>query len=104
MELLNTSFTGTYGSSKSARPTINGATDGAPFILPFETITKVRVIVMRVRGGTIRLKLTSAAGTDQVIPVSELLVWTSPNAGDEVTAIKIVGTADVEYILAGDVS
>lgn len=103
-ELLNTSFQGTFGSSKGARPTINGATDLVPFVVAFETITKVRMIFMRVRGGTLTVKLTSAKGADQAFPVSDTFVWYSPNAGDEVTAIKLVGTADLEYIICGDVS
>lgn len=103
-ELLNTSFTGTYGSSKGARPTINGATDLAPFVIALETITKVRVIVMRVRGGSLVVKLTSAAGTDQAFPVSELFMLSTPSAGSEVTSIKCVGTADLEYVIAGDVT
>ena len=27
-----------------------------------------------------------------------------PNSGDEITAIKLVGTADIEILIAGDVS
>lgn len=102
-ELLNTSFTGTYGSSKGARPTINGATDLVPFVIALETIVKVRVLIMRVRGGSLVVKLTSAAGIKQAIPVSELLMISTPSAGAEITSIECVGTADLEYIAAGDV-
>lgn len=48
--------------------------------------------------------LTSAVGTDQALKVSDLFLWHSPNPGDELTAIKLVGTGDCEYFLAGDVS
>lgn len=103
-EILNTTFTGTYGSSKGGRPAIVGATDGSPFVLSLETITKVRVIVMRVRGGSLKLKLTSAAGSLQSILCSDLFLWHAPNSGDEITGIQLVGTADLEYVLAGDVT
>lgn len=103
-EILNTSTTVTYQASKSGRPSIIGATDGAPFVLSFETMTKVRFFAMRVRGGTIKLKVTSVLGTDQVIGVSDLLLWSSQFPDDAWTAIKMVGTADVEYLMAGDLS
>lgn len=103
-EILNTSFTSTFASSKSARPAIVGATDASPFVLALETITKVRFMAMRVRGGTLKVVVTSAAGTDQAFNLSDVLVWHSPNSGDELTAVKLVGTADLEYVLAGDVS
>lgn len=101
-ELMNTSFSGTYQSSKSARPSIN-STDGSPFSIPFETITKVRFFAIRARS-TIKMLLTSPAGTDQITRISGLYIWQSPVDGDQLTAIKLVGNADVEYILAGDVS
>lgn len=101
-EIINTSFSGTYGSSKSARPSIVGATDGVPFVLPFETITKVRVLVIQVRSGSIKVKCTSAAGALQALLVSSFLLVHAPNPGDEITAIQLVGTADIEYFIAGD--
>lgn len=102
-EILNTSFAGTFGSSKSARPGIIAATDLAPYVVPLETITKVRVIALKLQAGaTIKIRLTSAAGTDQSINVSGLFLWIGQNAGDEVTAIKLVGNADVVYAIAGD--
>ena len=104
-EILNTSFSATYQSSKSGRPGIVGATDLVPFDLDFETINKVRAVAIRVvGGGSVRVKITTAYGTDQVIPVSGLLLWHCPNAGDEITSIKIVGNADLEYVIAGDLA
>jgi len=95
-------FCESYAMSKTARPDIVLATDLAPYVVPFETITKARVLVLRVWGGSITAKLTSAAGIKQAFNVSKLLVWHSPNAGDELTALELVGTAEVEYLLAGD--
>lgn len=103
--ILNTSFSATYQSSKSGRPGIVSATDLSPFIIPFETINKVRALAVKVvGGGSVRVKITTAYGTDQVIPVSGLLIWHCPNAGDEITSIKLVGTADIEYLIAGDLA
>lgn len=101
---MNTSFNATYGSSKSARPSIIGATDLVPFVIPLETIVKVRMVAFRVRGASLKFLVTSAAGVDQAIKCSDLWLAHMPNAGDEWTAIKVVGTADLEYVLAGDVS
>jgi hypothetical protein len=103
-ELINTSFQGTFGGSKSARLTISGATDLSPFVLSLDTITKVRLIVVRTQNQSLRVKITSAYGATQVIPLSNALIWFAPNAGDEVTAIEFVGTADVEVVIAGDVT
>lgn len=104
-EILGTTFSATLSASKSGRPTIVGATDGVPFVLGLETITKVRLIVLRVTGGSLKVKLTnSTAGSLQAVMVSNLFMLYAPNAGDEVTAIQLVGTADLEYLIAGDVS
>lgn len=101
---MNTSFSGTFGSSKSARPSIIGATELSPFVVPFETITKVRCFAISVVSGSMELLLTSAFGTDQKFSVSGLWLWFSQQPGTELTAIKLAGTADVQYFLAGDVT
>ena len=101
---MNISTQGTYGSSKSGRPTINSPNPLVPFILALETIVKVRFLAIRVRGGSLAVLLTSPGGVDQVVRVSDLIVINTPNPGDEITAIKAVGIADVEYVIAGDVS
>lgn len=103
-EIINTSFAGTFGSSKSARPSIVNATLMSPFVLPFETITKCRCFALSVVSGAMTVLITTAAGTDQAYPVSGLWLWFSPQPGTEITSIKLVGTADVQYFLAGDVS
>jgi hypothetical protein len=102
---MSTAVTATLGGSKGGRPAIVGATVGAPFVFPLEGITRVRFLAVKARGGGGHLRLTSALGTDQVVPLgSEALhLWSSLAAGDELTAVKFVGSADLEYILAGDV-
>jgi hypothetical protein len=104
MDFLNTSFQGTYGAGKGAAVSIVGATSGSPFILALETIVKVRMLAFRVRGGSLEIRITSAKGTDQAFACSDIFVWHAPFAGDELTAIKCIGTADLEYVISGDVS
>ena len=104
-DTLNTSFSGTYSSAKSSRLSVIGATDFAPYVFSMDSVVKARFIGMRILNGpSIKVLLTSTSGTDQAIKVSSLLLWNSPNAGDEITAIKLVGTADIEILIAGDVS
>ena len=104
-DMLNTSFQGTYGATKSAPLSIVGATDLLPFIVSLDSIVKARFLGIRVLNGpSIKVLLTSPSGTDQALKVSSLLLWHSPNSGDEITAIKLVGTADIEILIAGDVS
>ena len=76
---------------------------GAPVSLPLEAIAKVRVLGLSATGGAAVAMITTAAGTDQKIPCSGLLLWQSPLPGDEITAVKLYGaSASVEYFIAGD--
>ena len=81
---------------------IVGATDGSPFVVEFEDITSVRYFLLRVSSGTIKVRLTSAVAALQEFNVSDKFEIHNPVAGDEFTAIALVGTACVEYMLAGD--
>ena len=104
-DTINTSFDVTSAASKSARITLTGVVVGTPLVLPLESVVKVRVIIIRVRGGSVTVLLTSAAGTTQKFNVSSTFVWYSPNSGDEVTAIALAAaSADVTYFIAGDAS
>ena len=104
-DMLNTSFNGTYAASKATRLSVVGATDLVPYAVAFYSITKGRFLGLRViNGSSIKVLITSPSGTDQAIKVSSLLLWHSPNSGDEITAINLVGTADIELLIAGDVS
>jgi len=104
-DTINTTFDVTCAASKSARITLTAVVVGTPLVLPLESVVKVRVIVIRVRGGSVTVLLTSAAGTTQKFNVSSTFVWYSPNSGDEVTAIALAAaSADVTYFIAGDAS
>jgi hypothetical protein len=104
-DTINTSFDVTSAASKSARITLTSVLVGSPLVLPMESVVKARVVVIRVRGGSVTVILTSAAGATQKFNVSSTFVWYSPNSGDEVTAIALAATsADVTYFIAGDAS
>ena len=100
-EIGNTSFERTYSQRMSGAPSVIGATDLLPFLLPLGTLTKVRMLWLRCTQ-SIKLKITSPVGIDQVLNVSDEILLHNPNEGDQLTAIKLVGTADIEYAVAGD--
>jgi len=104
-DMMNTSFSNTYSASQASRLSVVAATDSVPFVVAFGSVTKVRFLGIRViNGSSIKALLTSPSGTDQALKTSSMLLWHSPNSGDEITAIKLVGTADIELLIAGDVS
>lgn len=104
-DMLNTSFNQTYSASKASRLSVVGATDLVPYVVTLDSITKARFIGLRViNGASIKMLLTSPSGTDQALNVSSMFLWNAPNSGDEITAIKLVGTADIELLVAGDVT
>lgn len=104
--LLRTDFSATFPSSKSGRPCITGATfAGTPFVFPLEGITKVRIFALRIISGSLLVRFSSPnGGATQIIPVSNFLLIYNPVSGDEFTVIDAEGTANVEYVLAGDLS
>lgn len=102
-ELVNLSFCATYGATKDGVIPI-ASSDGSPFNLPFEGIIRGRVFALRLlSGATMKLKITTGLGV-AILSVSGQFLFHSPNPGDEITAIQLVGTGDVAYVLAGDVT
>jgi hypothetical protein len=103
-DVLNLSLVATYQASKAA-PLSIASTEGTPTVVALDSIVRVRFIALKVNSySSVQMIVTSAAGATQRIPVSGLFVWYAPNAGDEITAISLVGTADVELLLAGDLN
>jgi hypothetical protein len=101
-DIADTSFRGTYQASKTARISVVAATLSVPFVLSLDGIAKVRAISVKAQAGaTITTLLTSASGSDQAISATALLIH-APNSGSQFTAIKFVGTADLEIVIAGD--
>ena len=104
---VDTSFTATYAAHKESQLDVVGATDMAPAVIPLENVIKVRVLIIKCTGNSLKLVVTSARGTDQALPLSAggILMLHLPTLGDELTAIKLVGTgATVDYFIAGDLS
>ena len=102
-DTLQISASAAYGSWKNGRPNVQKPTIGDPYVVPLEGIAKVRFLAFRTQLPMRLLLTTPNGGADQVVPVSDELVLHAPGAGDEMTAIKIVGTGDVTYVIAGDV-
>jgi hypothetical protein len=100
-EIANTSFSRTYSQRIADTLSVVGATDLAPFSVPFGSITKARMVYLRA-SQTIKIKVTTLLAVDQVLPLSDMFLLHNPNEGDQITAIKVVGTADIECVLAGD--
>jgi hypothetical protein len=102
MQSIDLAFQATYDGVLAGAQTING-TDGSPFVPALGSMVAVRAIAVRaVDGQSLVVKLTSAAGVDQAIPVSDLILVRAQNAADKFTAIKIVGAGRVEWLLAGN--
>lgn len=98
----NVNFEASYQHEDSDLVSIN-STDGSPFVLYTAVVANAKIIAIRViSAATVKVKLTGSAGTDQAVAISGpegVLVLNSPNDG--YTSIKLVGIADLEYLVAG---
>ena len=73
----------------------------APYDLDLAGIMSVYLLSLRVlSGGPLTLLLDSAAGTAQAFPLSDE-IFLSNKGGVPFTRIQIVGTADIEFMIAG---
>lgn len=90
----------TYSYRLDQNLTINSPV--SPVEISLGSITKVRFVALTVIGSSVQLLVTSGAGTDQTVKVSEFFLFSAPSEGDQLTAIKIQGVSDVEMILLGD--
>lgn len=81
---------------------VNSPSPAFKDLLQGMSISAVRLVAMRVFGGSLVVRWTTAAGVDQLTTVSDLLVISNPNAGSEITALAAQGVANVELIVAGD--
>jgi hypothetical protein len=95
-----------YPREDSDTVTINSS-DVAPYTLLTAAVPAIRLFALRVLtpGQTVKVKITTAVGTDQTLNVSNLLLLDAPLLGDEIVAVKLVSNSisvDVEYFAAGD--
>lgn len=99
---IDLAFRATYDAVFGTGLPIAG-TDLDPFTPDLGAVTAVRAIAIRaVDGQSLVVLLTSQKGTNQAFPVSDLLLLRAQNPGDEYTAVKVVGTGAIEYIIAGN--
>lgn len=91
-----------YSEQAGGNLQVNG-TDSNPFVLSNPNVDLVRFLSIRALGGaSFKVQLTSAVGTNQMFRLSDLLVLHSPNVGDELVAINLIGTGEIEYKMAGE--
>lgn len=64
-------------------------------------VTNIKMLSVRVRAGTVTLRISSAAGVDQLLSVSDLLVLSNPVDSSAWTALAAQGVADLELMIAG---
>lgn len=106
-QLLPINFCDVYSAGKVTVLSNVSGSSGSPYPIPFEAITKARVIAIRVLAGTtINLRITTALGL-AVLPVSDEFILRVRNPGDEVLSLAIDSTSqlvDVAYLIAGDVT
>lgn len=97
-QAIDLAFKATYDACFGANVPIAGTLTPA-----LGAVTKVRAVAIRaVDGQSLVVRVSSAAGANQAIPVSDLLLLRAQNTGDELTALSITGTGRVEYIIAGN--
>lgn len=102
-EFLGLNFSVVYGGTKAGLISV-ASSDPSPFIIPLEGIIKGRVFAMRlISGATMKLLVTTGLGV-AAIPVSDAFLLHSPEPGDEFTGLSLVGSGDVRYFVAGDVT
>lgn len=99
---IDLAFRGTYDAAWTGNQPING-TDITPFVPQLGAVTKVRAFAIRaVDQQSLVVKITWAGGTDQTVPVSGQWLIANQNDGDVISAIKIVGSGRIEYLIGGD--
>jgi len=86
------------------KPNVRAIASPASFedMLAGSGVTTATFIYLRVFSGSLVIRTTTAAGTDQLQTVSGMYLWSSPNSGDGATAVAIQGTADYEILLGGN--
>ncbi len=89
----------TQADNQFAR-TINSPTTFVD-LLAGNGIANVTFLVLRVRAGTLTVRVTSPAGVDQLFDVSDLLVLSQSVSSSAWTALAVRGSADVEVTIAG---
>lgn len=101
-QALDLDSTAKYDAAWGSSQPING-TSQAPFVLNLGAVAGLLAVAIRaVDGQSLVVRITSSAGVDQAIPVSDLFVLKVASTSDQITAVKIVGTGRIEYLVGGN--
>lgn len=73
-------------------------------LLTANGFAKVTGLEMQVLSGTIQLRVSSALADDQVVPMSDVLVWASKVVGQELTTLEVRGVGTFSMMIAGSSS
>lgn len=83
----------------------------SPFSIPFAGLTHVNVLYIKSVGGKVRVRVTSADGSQQSLPVSSLVILfadTNGGADPTITAIDVTRVAgqqtDITYLIGEQAS
>ena len=82
---------------KHSHQVINAQAD-VDTVLSLGDLTSVKLCLIQKQSGSIIFKITTADGTDQVVPVGKLFLW--ENESKPITAVKYTGTGEFEVFLA----
>lgn len=106
-EIFPISFCDCYAGLQGAVESNLVSSDGSPFTLPMGTITKGRVLALRILAGlTVKVIVTTGLGV-AILPMSDQLLLRCRNPGDEFTQVQISTSAqavDLGWLISGDVS
>ena len=95
---IDLAFKANYDASIAGNIPIAGT-----FTPALGAMAKVRFLSVRaVDGQSLVASVSWAGGTNQQIPVSDLLVLRANNTNDAITAVSISGTGRIEFIIAGN--
>ena len=72
-------------------------TSDTPAALPFGGLTEATALIVKVVGGKVRVRITSADGSQQAVPVDSFLALMS--ASVPLTAVDVTRTAGVQTIV-----
>jgi len=62
--------------------------------------TALRFLMLKISGGFLDVRVTTAGGADQITRVSDLMLVLSRTLGSEITALAVRGTATIDVVLA----
>lgn len=62
--------------------------------------TSLRFVLLKISGGFLDVRVSTAAAADQIVRVSDVWMVFSRTLGTEITALAVQGTANIDLVLA----